>query len=89
MGDESVSQIRDAQVSDAAGLAKVQVDSYRTAYAGILPDDYLAHFTYEEQTQDWRDLIAAGGSNILLVAPDASGEVVGYALARPGPADVP
>lgn len=80
--------IRRARPEDSAALARVQVDSYRTAYAGILPDDYLAHFTYEEQEQDWRDLLAAGMSDSLLVAEAADGEVIGYALGRPGPIEI-
>lgn len=81
-------RIRKAQLEDSAALARVQVDSYCTAYAGILPDDYLAHFTYEEQEQDWRDLLAAGISDSLLVAEAKEGEVIGYTLGRPGPTDI-
>jgi ribosomal protein S18 acetylase RimI-like enzyme len=80
--------VRDAQMRDAEGLARVQVDSYRTAYAGILPSDYLAHFTYEEQAQDWRDLLAQAERDLLLVALDGSSDLTGYALARPGPTDI-
>jgi ribosomal protein S18 acetylase RimI-like enzyme len=47
---------------------------------------YLDHFTYEEQEQDWRDLIGAGMEDVLLVAEDEGGVVVGYALGRAGPA---
>jgi hypothetical protein len=36
--------IRQANIADSAALARVQVDSYRTAYAGIFPPDCLAHF---------------------------------------------
>jgi ribosomal protein S18 acetylase RimI-like enzyme len=74
--------IRLARVEDSAGLAHVQVDSYRTAYAGIMPQDYLDHFTYEEQEQDWRDLLSAEMDDVLLVAETGAGEIVGYALGR-------
>ncbi len=81
--------IRKATLEDSPGLAKVQVDSYRAAYAGIFPPSYLAHFTYEEQEQDWRDLLASEPADILLVAESSSGETVGYALGRPGLTDIP
>jgi hypothetical protein len=55
-------------------LARVQVDSYRTAYAGMFPADSLARFTYDEQEQDWRDLLETGG-DVLLVAEDETGAV--------------
>jgi ribosomal protein S18 acetylase RimI-like enzyme len=60
----------------------VQVDSYRTAYANLLPKEYLDHFTYEEQEQDWRYLISTSSNDILYLAEADSGEVAGYALGR-------
>jgi len=85
--------IRQATIEDSAALARIQVDSYRAAYAGLLPDRpesaaYLDHFTYEEQEQDWRDLILAGMEDVLLVAEDEEGTLVGYALGRSGPAGI-
>jgi len=74
--------IREANPGDCASIAHVQVDSYRNAYAGILPQEYLAHFTYEEQEQDWRDLLSADQHDLLYVAENDSGDIVGYALGR-------
>jgi len=72
--------IRPAALTDAASLARIQVDSYRSAYRGILPEDYLARFSYEEQTQDWRALLTDEPAAVLFVAEEAAGAVVGYAL---------
>ncbi len=82
-------RIRKAKVDDSAGLARVQVDSYRTAYAGIFPQSYLDRFTYEEQEQDWRDLLSSDSTDELHVAETETGEIVGYALGRPGATTVP
>ena len=80
-------KIRAAGIQDSAGIARVQVDSYRTAYADILPQDYLARFTYEEQEQDWRNLLSSQPQDIVYVAEDA-GEITGYALGRAGPSEI-
>lgn len=72
--------IRKAKEQDSAGIARVQVDSYRTAYADILPQSYLEHFTYEEQEQDWRDLLSAELDGVLYVATTNKDEIAGYAL---------
>lgn len=81
-------KIRKAEARDSAALARVQVDGYRTAYAGIFPQSYLDQFTYEEQEQDWRDLLSSPSDDVLYVAETEAGEVAGYALGRPGPTEV-
>ena len=47
--------IRPANLADCARLAQLQVDSYRSAYTGIQPPEYLDHFTSVEQEGRWRD----------------------------------
>ena len=79
-------KIRLATAQDAAALAQIQVNSYRTAYAGLMPAGYLARFSFEEQEQDWRDLLAEPAGDILLVA-ETGGEIAGYAVGRPGPVE--
>ena len=44
---------------------------------GILPPSVLAGFTYEEQEQDWPDLLTSGTQNLLSLAEADSGEIVG------------
>jgi GNAT superfamily N-acetyltransferase len=73
--------IRHATLEDCRAIAHVQVDNYRCAYAGQFPQPYLDHFTYEEQEQDWRDLLSSGKGDILLVAEDPQAGVIGYLLA--------
>lgn len=77
--------IRDAVSADCPGIARVQVDSYRSAYAGLFPPAYLAQFSYTEQEQDWENWFASGGSEILLVALSPENQVEGYILARAQP----
>lgn len=74
--------IRPALEADAPALARLQVDNYREAYAGLLPADYLAAFSYAEQENDWRDYLAAVDRPCLLVAADPAGGLAGYVLAR-------
>lgn len=77
-------KIRLAQIEDSAALAQIQINSYRTAYAGLLPQDYLDHFSYEEQTQDWQDLLGGDMTDVLYVAENERDDLVGYAVGRPG-----
>lgn len=75
--------IRPAAPSDSRGIARIQVDSYRSAYEGLLPSAYLEHFTYEEQEEDWNAWLSSRSEQILLVAEYSSAGVIGYALSEP------
>lgn len=81
-------KIRQAIYADCADLAQIQVNSYRSAYAGILPQHYLDRFTIEEQTQDWQDLMVGDHEFTLLAAENDEGKVVGYALGHSGNVDM-
>lgn len=75
-------KIRRASLEDCNGLARVQVDSYRNAYANFFPKAYLDQFTYEEQEQDWRNWLEANTGDVLLVAEGDDQQIIGYVLAR-------
>ena len=74
--------VRRAIVTDSPAIARIQVDSYRTAYAGIMPQPYLDQFTYEEETQDWVEILTHQPDEIVYVAENDAGTVIGYALGR-------
>jgi ribosomal protein S18 acetylase RimI-like enzyme len=74
-------RIRKARLADCPGLARVQVDSYRKAYAGLFPETYLAQFLYKEQVQDWQTWLTANADDLLLVVVSDT-QVIGYLLAR-------
>lgn len=42
---------REARFEDARSIAAVHVDTWRTTYAGIVPDDALAALSYA-----WKDI---------------------------------
>src|ERR1700719_3959611 len=76
--------IREARVEDAAGMAKVHVDSWRTTYAGIVPDTYLANLSYAERENLWRDILGHASDNrYRFVAVNDEGQVVGFVSGGP------
>ena len=71
--------IRRAELSDAPGIARVHVESWRAAYTGIIADEYLDRLSITEKTrerQQWLSYPPAG--NVVLVA-EVDGEIVGFA----------
>lgn len=70
--------IREAVKQDAAGIAKVHVDCWRTTYKGLMPDSLLDSLSYDEREKQWDSGIGAA-HQILYVAEDNNHEIVGFA----------
>lgn len=86
-------QIRRARPDDAAAIGAVHVASWRDAYAGILPDAYLAALSGTRVAAGYhRSLLTRerGEAAFVACAP-AGGDVVGFGTAararRPGMAE--
>ena len=70
--------IRAATAEDAAAIAHVHVESWRSTYAGIVPDAYLAGLDETLRVKLWQEWLS--GDTVVLVA-ERKGEVVGFAHA--------
>ncbi len=68
--------VRPATAQHAAGMAAVRVGVWRTAYAGILPDTYLAGLSVQRQAAYYQAGILRG--HPALVA-EVAGRVIGFA----------
>ncbi|WP_232620919.1 MULTISPECIES: GNAT family N-acetyltransferase [Virgibacillus] len=73
-----VMEIRKANSNDALGVAKVQVNSWKTTYNNIVPDEYLEQMTYENREKKWKDIIP---KQDVFVAENNKGEIVGFSNA--------
>ncbi|HEY2990035.1 MAG TPA: GNAT family N-acetyltransferase [Candidatus Binatia bacterium] len=77
-------RIREAALGDAETIARVHVESWRTTYSGIIPDDHLAQLSYERRAQMWHNNVAKRTEQeCIYVAEDENGEVVGFAAGGP------
>ncbi|TQR19172.1 GNAT family N-acetyltransferase [Psychrobacillus vulpis] len=70
--------IREATLADAAGIAKVHVDCWRTTYKHIISNDYLEKLSYEQRTELWINNISKEG-NYVFVAENKDGQIIGFA----------
>ncbi|MCS7268513.1 MAG: GNAT family N-acetyltransferase [Geminicoccaceae bacterium] len=59
--------IRRACATDAADLARIQVDSWRETYRGMLPDHYLRALSYADHERLWRRTLAAPSATFVAV----------------------
>ncbi len=81
--------IRDATDDDMAGIGRLHIDSWRSAYAGLLPRPFLDRLTYEEREGRWRRWLEDDdGRRLLLVAVDGD-DLVGFVAGWPEPDGAP
>ncbi len=73
--------IREATQSDVPAISRVHVDTWRTTYRGVVPDEHLANLSYERRANGWYQILnrAPEDGNFTYIAEDESGEIVGFA----------
>jgi ribosomal protein S18 acetylase RimI-like enzyme len=67
--------VRTAVPDDALAIAHVHVESWRTTYAGIVPDDYLAGLDETLRVKLWQEWLSSGAVVMVAERKDA---VVGF-----------
>lgn len=73
--------VREAKLSDVQMIAQVHIDTWRTTYREIMPEDYLAKLSYQKREIAWRQVLSTGGDSdqFVYVAEEDSGQIVGFA----------
>ena len=72
--------VRPAVAGDADAIGRVQVETWRAAYRGLMPDEAIAGFDLEGRQRMWREGLARQprpGSATFVA--ELEGEVVGFA----------
>jgi ribosomal protein S18 acetylase RimI-like enzyme len=83
--------IREAMPADAAGIARVHVESWRTTYPGIMPQAHLDALSVADYEQTWQSRLRedSSGNTRSFVAVDEGGEIVGFVRGGPPHLDDP
>ena len=76
--------VRRGIISDAQGIAKVHVDTWRTTYHGIYPDEFLSNLSYDRARRIWETThLIQKSQNAVYVAEDEPENIVGFAICGP------
>ena len=77
----SMAVLRPMLADDADSVAALHATSWRSAYRGILSDDYLDHEVDADRQNVWRERLQgpAAGPAFGIVAEDAQGRMIGFA----------
>jgi ribosomal protein S18 acetylase RimI-like enzyme len=76
-------RIRDATVEDAGAIARLQLESWRDAYRGLLPDDYLDSLDENDRTAQWQATIAEADERVSVLAAEEDDQIVGFVHTGP------
>lgn len=81
MAVSNVPIIRAATQDDIPAIARVHVDTWRSTYRGIVPDETLANLSYERRANGWYQIFdrAAADGSFVFVAQERPDEIVGFA----------
>ena len=75
--------IREASAKDIPDVARVHAESWRTAYRGIVPEEYLATADAVDWEEHWSGLKDPASKTQVFVAESKESGIVGIASAGP------
>jgi GNAT superfamily N-acetyltransferase len=75
--------VRIAEPGDATEIARIQLDTWRSAYAELLPPDVLAALDPAVAAEGWLDTIEHGPATVYVATEGAW--TVGFCVAGPAP----
>jgi ribosomal protein S18 acetylase RimI-like enzyme len=68
--------VRPARLEDAKAIAKIEVDTWRSTYAGMLPDRVLLNMSERRQTTSWASFLRHRPEDVMVAQAD--GALVGF-----------
>ena len=80
--------MREAELRDAAAIARVSVEGYQTDYQGLLPEEHLMQVTYEKAYRKWARAIrtlhtAVMAEKYIYLAESDEGRLIGVVMGGP------
>ena len=81
----SMATVRSARADDSQRLAEIHVTSWRKAYEGLLPPEFLRALSVESRQEWWSRRLGAleTGGAVLVVADSEAGRAEGFAFLGP------
>jgi hypothetical protein len=76
--------LREATQHDAAAIARLHADSWRSAYRGMLSDDYLDHRVYSERATLWQQRFSDRSEKpFFAILAEIDSDLAGFACVFP------
>jgi ribosomal protein S18 acetylase RimI-like enzyme len=68
--------VRPARLEDAKAIAKIEVETWRSTYAGMLPDRVLLNMSERRQTSSWASFLRHRPEDVMVAL--AGGAITGF-----------
>lgn len=76
-------RIRPATPDDAAAIASVNIEGWRTAYGDLLPADELASLSFESRCERWLEILQKPATNKITFVAESAEKIIGFASCGP------
>ena len=76
-------EIRQSNPSDASAIARVREESWRAAYRGIVPDDFLDGMDATQWADGYRRFLDNPSERLVSIVAEQDGTIVGMVAAGP------
>lgn len=76
-------ELRRAGPDDARAIATVHVRSWKSAFPGLLPQDYLDALEPEDRLSQWQEALASPGRWPVVLVAEEHARVVGFVAVAP------
>jgi GNAT superfamily N-acetyltransferase len=76
-------ELVEAASADADAIAALHAESWRSAYRGMLPDDFLDHGLLEDRQRLWRTRLGGAGQVQWVAKAMLEGKLAGFACVLP------
>lgn len=68
--------VRKAVIEDVSAIASLHVNSWAVAYKGLMPESYIAQYSYDRRHKLWSKVIGAQLAHVFVAEHD--NEIVGF-----------
>jgi ribosomal protein S18 acetylase RimI-like enzyme len=68
---------------DAAAIAHIHVDTWRTAYRGIMTEEFLSSLSYTRRQHMWEDILKDSQNTTRVFIAEENGHPLGFAACGP------
>ncbi|MFA0057953.1 GNAT family N-acetyltransferase [Vibrio echinoideorum] len=71
-----VFDVRKARLSDIQEIALIHVQSWKSAFKGLMPERYINSYTFEDRKTEWLSILNSGSESVIIV--EENNKLVGF-----------